>query len=126
MHHEHFEPIPQFARVAASHTLQLLRDRRQVDLVPFTVPQQGRGGQAPAIEVLLVQFSVCGHDFSPAVCISTFILLMPVPRAAVLPLRQYRSGGSHTPPDGRDTYTPPWPAKIPRRSYHTPAPFLAV
>src|SRR5262249_47487785 len=56
----------------------------------------------------------------------TFILLMLVPHAAVLPLRQYRSSGSPAPPDGPDTYTPPGPAKIPRRSRHTPAPSLAV
>src|SRR5262245_49721724 len=53
-------------------------------------------------------------------------LLMPVPRAAVPPSGRYRSGGSPVPPDGRDTRTPPGPAKIPRRLRHTPAPSLAV
>src|SRR5262249_26245865 len=54
------------------------------------------------------------------------IPLRPVPRLAVPPSRRYRSGGNPVPLDGRDTRTPPGPAKIPRRPRHTPAPSLAV
>ena len=64
MHDYYFEPVPEFAFVAAPHALDLLRQVGQVQLVHLALAQQRRLLLRPGIKVLLVEVSIGRHDSS--------------------------------------------------------------